>query len=74
LIPCEGANFVVTIDGKPYAGFVDRRCTEKAVGLWSGEVDGFGDPVPHEERARGGWAVARGRRLEIVERVQGRCR
>lgn len=67
-IACERADFVVTIDGKPYAGFVTRAYAEMAVALWSGEIDGMGNPVPVYERARHGWSPARGRRLEIVER------
>ena len=74
-IACTGADFVVTIDGKPYAGFVSRAYAEMAVGLWSGEIDGMGNPVPLYERARHGWLPARGRRLEVVERGyrDGRC-
>ena len=68
-IACDGAAFVVTIDGKPYAGFVSRASAEMAVGMWSGALDGMGNPVPLYERARHGWAPARGRRLEVVERA-----
>lgn len=65
-IPCERADFVVTIDGKPYAGFVNQIYAEMAVGLWSGEIDGNGNPVPQNERVRHGWPAARGHVLEIV--------
>jgi hypothetical protein len=66
-ISCESASFVVTIEGRPYAGFVNRAYAEMAVGLWSGEIDGNGLPVPPHERAGRGWPAARGRRLEILE-------
>jgi hypothetical protein len=66
-IPCSGAEFVVTVDGKPYAGFIDRAYAEMAVSLWSGELDGRGLPIPVEERTERGWPAARGRRLAIVE-------
>lgn len=67
-IPCETAAFVVTIDGKPYAGFVTRACAEMAVLLWTGEIDGIGNPIPPSERGRRGWLAVRGKSLEIVER------
>jgi hypothetical protein len=70
-IPCGSANFIVTIDGKPYAGFISRACAEMAVGLWSGEVDGGGFPISPDERARHGWSAARGHLLEVVERSHG---
>jgi hypothetical protein len=73
-IPCEGAEVVVTIDGRPYAGFINRGCAEVAVALWSGETDGGGLPVPQDERTRHGWPAARGRLLEIVDRNHGRVR
>jgi hypothetical protein len=71
-IPSDGANFIVTIDGKPYAGFVNRACAEAAVGLWSGAVDGGGFAVAPDERVRHGWPAARGHLLEVVERSHGR--
>jgi hypothetical protein len=67
-ISYENAPFVVTIDGKPYAGFVTRAYAEMAILLWRGEVDGIGNPVPVAERGQRGWSAARGRALEIVER------
>ena len=67
-IPCASAAFVVTIDGKPYAGFVSRASAEMAVAMWLGEVDADGEPLPPHEQGRRGWPAARGRRLEIVER------
>jgi hypothetical protein len=73
-IPCESAEYVVTVDGKPYAGFVNRAYAEMAVGLWSGELDSNGAPVPAHQRTRPGWPAARGRRLEIIERSYGRGR
>ncbi len=73
-IPFEGAAFVVTIDGRPYAGFINRSYAEMAVGLWSGEIDGFGEPVPPRDRARHGWAAVRGRRLEIVDNDHPKAR
>jgi hypothetical protein len=68
-IACANAEFVVTIDGKPYAGFISREYAEMTVALWSGELDGSGLPVPPHERAQHGWPAARGRRLEIVARA-----
>jgi hypothetical protein len=47
---------IVTIDGRPYAGFADRAMAEEAVKLWSGEVTGSS------------WPAVRGRTLPIVER------
>jgi hypothetical protein len=67
-IPCNTASFVVTIDGKPYAGFVSRASAELAVAMWLGEVDAYGEPLPPHERGLRGWRAVRGRRLEIVER------
>jgi hypothetical protein len=67
-IPCGDASFVVTIDGKPYAGFVSRASAEMAVAMWLGEVDANGEPLPPHEKGQRGWPAVRGRRLEIVER------
>jgi hypothetical protein len=67
-IPSDGARFIVTIDGKPYAGFVDRFYAEQAVKMWLGEIDGAGLPVPFPEREIRAWPAIRGRRVEIVER------
>jgi len=67
-VPCENAAFVVTIDGRPYAGFVSRAYAEMAVALWSGEIDGKGDRIPFDQRSHCGWAAARGRHFEIVDR------
>ncbi len=67
-IPCESASFIVTIDGKPYAGFVSRACAEMAIATWLGEVDADGEPIPPDQRGRHGWRAVHGRRLEIVER------
>jgi hypothetical protein len=67
-IPCDDASYVVTIDGRPYVGFVDRVCAEMAVAIWTGAVDGNGLPVPLHERERHGWPAVRGKLLEIVER------
>ena len=71
-IPSESASFVVTIDGRPYAGFVNRASAESAVRLWSGETDGGGLPVPPHERDRHGWPAARGRLLAVIERSHDR--
>jgi hypothetical protein len=73
-IPCTCAQFIVTIDGKPYAGFLTRAYAEMAVGLWSGEIDGGGLRIPLQLGGRHGWVAARGRRLEIVERGHGERR
>jgi hypothetical protein len=64
----ERARFIVTIDGKPYASFVDRSCAEQAAGIWLGEIDGTGQPVPLHERHRHAWRAVQGRRVEVVER------
>jgi hypothetical protein len=58
----------VTIDGKPYAGFVTRAYAEMAIRTWTGEIDGIGNPVQFSERGRRGWSAVRGRSLEIAER------
>jgi len=73
-IPCESAEVVVTIDGKPYAGFINRAYAEMAVGLWSGELDSNGLPVAPHQRKTPGWPAAQGRRLEIIERGNARYR
>jgi hypothetical protein len=62
------ARFVVKIDGRPYAGFLDRFYAEQAVKLWMGEIDGNGLPVPYEDREGRAWSGIRGRRVEIAER------
>ena len=67
-IPTAGARAVVTIDGKPYAGFVSREYAQQAVHMWTGIVNGCGFPVPVEQRERAGWPAVRGRVLDIVER------
>jgi hypothetical protein len=67
-IPSEGARFVVTIDGKPYAGFVNRLCAEQAVRMWLGEIDAGGMPVPPSAQERHAWRGVRGRKVKIVER------
>jgi hypothetical protein len=64
----DGARFVVTIDGKPYAGFLDRSYAEQAVGLWLGEIDGAGLPVPAQDREKRAWPAIRGRNVQIIER------
>jgi len=64
----EEAHFVVTIDGRPYAAFVDRVCAERAVKMWLGEVDGADEPVPYHERKGPTWRALRGRKVDIVER------
>ena len=66
-IPCERAEYVVTIDGKAYAGFVTRAYAEMAIQLWSGQVDGHGFPVAPGDRETHGWSAVRGRRFDIVE-------
>ncbi len=66
-IPCAHARVVVTIDGRPYAGFVDRATAEEAVRLWLGEVTGGGLPILSRP-AGFGWAAVQGRSLDIVER------
>lgn len=66
-IPCARARVVVTIDGRPYAGFGDRAAAEEAVKLWSGEVTGAGFPISSRP-AVFGWPAVRGRMLGIVER------
>src|SRR5689334_8697511 len=63
----EEAHFVVTIDGRPYAAFVDRSYAERAVKMWLGEIDGNGEPVPNHERKGPTWRALRGRKLDIVE-------
>ena len=67
-IPTGGARVIVTIDGRPYAGFISRECAVDAVRLWSGEINGSGFPVPVEQRDVCGWQAVRGRILEVVER------
>jgi hypothetical protein len=67
-IPCGSADVIVVIDGAPYAGFVNRAYAEMAVGLWSGEIDGNGNPIPWEERPSRRWPAIRGKVLAIVER------
>jgi hypothetical protein len=67
-VASETAPFVVTIDGKPYAGFVDRFSAEQALQMWRGEIDAGGEPVPPAERERRAWPAVRGRELSIVER------
>jgi hypothetical protein len=67
-VPCEGASVVVTIDGRPYAGFVNRAYAEAAITLWRGETDGMGLPVPSSERTRFGWPAVRGHELRVLER------
>jgi hypothetical protein len=64
----DDARFVVTIDGKPYAGFRDRFCAEQAVGMWLGEIDGAGLPVPPKDREARAWRAILGKTLAIVER------
>jgi hypothetical protein len=64
----NGAHFVVTIDGRPYAEFRDLYCAEQAVGIWLGEIDGAGLPVPREEREKRAWRAILGRSVAIVER------
>jgi hypothetical protein len=66
-IPCARARVVVTIDGRPYAGFADRATAEEAVKLWSGEVIDEDIRIT-PRRAAPGWAAVRGRTLGIVER------
>jgi hypothetical protein len=63
-----GARFVVTIDGRPYAAFLDRFYAEQAVQMWLGEIDGAGLPVPHTDRESRTWRAIRGRKVQIVER------
>jgi hypothetical protein len=65
-IPTSGACAVVTIDGKPYAGFVSREYAEEAVRLWTGLTNGCGFPVPVNQRDRSGWIAVRGRILDII--------
>jgi hypothetical protein len=67
-IPTGSARFIVTIDGRPYAGFIDRDCAEDAIRLWCGEINGSGFPVPHEQRDVAGWPAVRGRSLDGIER------
>lgn len=67
-IPCERARVVVTIDGRPYAGFGDRATAEGAIALWLGEVNGIGFPVIDGDRGRSGWPAARGHTFSVVER------
>jgi hypothetical protein len=66
-IPCKSARVVVTIEGKPYAGFYTRECAEEAVRMWSGQANGGGTPMTHEDRERAGWPAVRGLELAIVE-------
>jgi hypothetical protein len=67
-IPVGSAHVIVTIDGRPYAGFINRTHAETAVLLWMGEVNGCGHEVPAEQRAESGWLAVRGHTLGIVER------
>ncbi len=67
-IPVGGARIVVTIDGRPYAGFLTRAYAEDAIRLWTGEVNGIGIPVPPEHRSACGWHAIQGHVLEVVER------
>ena len=67
LWPRARARVVVTIDGRPYAGFADRATAEEAVKLWSGEVTGGGIPISSRPAASG-WPAVRGRTLGVVER------
>jgi hypothetical protein len=67
-IPVGSARVVVTIDGKPYAGFINRACAEEAVRMWTGEINGAGLPVPDQQRAGAGWLAVRGHAFSIVER------
>jgi hypothetical protein len=67
-IPCAGARVVVTIDGRPYAGFANRAAAEEAIKLWSGEVTGGGLPISSRDHGTSGWAAVRGHTLAIVER------
>jgi hypothetical protein len=64
----DRARFIVTIDGKPYASFLDRSCAEQAAGMWLGEIDGNGLPVPAHEQHRHAWRAVQGRRVEVIER------
>jgi hypothetical protein len=67
-IPCAAARVVVTIDGRPYAGFANRDAAEEAIKLWLGEVTGGGLPISSRGPAAPGWAAVRGRMLHIIER------
>jgi hypothetical protein len=67
-MPCDRASYIVTIDGKPYAGFVTREYAEMAVALWTGEIDGAGVAIPANARPHRGWPAVRGRPLEVIER------
>jgi len=67
-IPCHDARFVVTIGGKPYAGFYTRECAEEAIRMWSGEVNGCGFVLNAVDRTEAGWPAVRGLQLAITER------
>ena len=67
-IPCDGARFVVTIGGKPYAGFYTRECAEEAIRMWSGEINGCGVYLNAADRVEAGWPAVRGLALAIFER------
>jgi hypothetical protein len=67
-IPCDTAPFVVTIAGKPYAGFYTRECAEEAVRMWSGERNGAGFVLRHDDRDDAGWPAVRGLSLAILAR------
>ena len=67
-IPCHGAPVVVTIAGKPYAGFWTRACAEEAVKMWAGEMNGCGVPLNATDREQAGWPAVRGLAIAIVER------
>jgi hypothetical protein len=67
-IPCGGAHFVVTVAGKPYAGFQTRACAEEAVRMWSGETNGCGVVLSLPDRTDAGWPAVRGLPLAILER------
>jgi len=67
-IPTGSARVIVTIDGKPYAGFLSREYAVDAIRLWNAEVNGSGFPVPLEKRDGCGWQAVRGRVLSVIER------
>jgi hypothetical protein len=67
-IPTGSARVIVTIDGRPYAGFLSRECAVDAIRLWNAEINGSGFPVPVEMRDRCGWQAVRGRVLGVLER------
>jgi hypothetical protein len=65
----QNARCCVTIDGKPYAGFVNKSSAQDAIDLWRGKVDGLGRRVTKFFGAH--WPAIEGRELAIVDLDRG---